>query len=455
MYRKDLCLFFILYFVMLNGCSDDYRVDSELSSANLVIPNSRLYFQEPSTPEARSLDTEEPNGVLTLRKALSLALMQNPELAAFSWEIRAADARRLQASLLPNPEFEVEVEEVGGSGERSGFDGAETTIQLGQLIELAGKRPKRTRLAALERDLASWDYESKRLDVMNQVTQAFIDVLAAQKRLALSKEMVDLSEQVYTAVKQRVNAGKDSPVEQTKAKVALTTIQIEWERAKRKLVSARMQLVTAWGSNTPVFNEVAGQFDNVLPIPSGEELSSLISHNPDIARWIAEMEQRHATVDLEKAYAVPDPTIFGGAQRFNETDDTAFVLGISFPLPLFDRNQSNIQAAKYRLAKAREERKAVETSLYAVLAEAYQELSSAYMETTALKDDVLPGARSAFDAANEGYREGKLDFLQLLDTQRTLVEVRGQYIESLAAYHKARANVERLIGKGINTVNQY
>jgi cobalt-zinc-cadmium efflux system outer membrane protein len=291
MFRKDRFLHMIIFFILLNGCGRNYRADSDLPSANLDIPDSQLYFQEPSTIGPDPFKTKEPADVISLRQALSLALLQNPELAAFSWEVRAADARRLQASLLPNPEFEVEVEEIGGSGGRSGFDGAETTIQLGQLIELAGKRPKRTRLAALEKDLADWDYESKRLDVMNQVAQAFVDVLAAQGRLALLKELVDLSEQVHIAVEQRVKAGKDSPVEGTKAKVALSIIQIEWEQAKRSLVSTRKQLAATWGSSTPVFNKVTGQFDHVLPIPSYSELTGLISQNPDIGRWAVVMRQ--------------------------------------------------------------------------------------------------------------------------------------------------------------------
>jgi cobalt-zinc-cadmium efflux system outer membrane protein len=451
MIGKDHFLVTIIFCILLNGCGGDYRVDSDLSSANLDIPTSRQYFQESSTAGSASIETKEPTGVITLRQALSLALLQNPELAAFSWEVRAADARRLQASLLPNPEFAAEVEEFGGSGGRSGFDGAETSIQLGQLIELAGKRPKRTRLAALDKDLAGWDYESKRLDVMNQVAQAFVDVLAAQERLALLKELMELSEQVYSTVEQRVEAGKDSPVEETKAKVVLTTVQIEWERAKRTLVSVRKQLAATWGDSTPAFDGVAGQFDNVSPIPSDSELTALISQNPDVARWEAELAQRQAAIDLEKAKAVPDPTIFGGTRRFNETDDTAFVLGVSIPLPLFDRNQGSILEAQHRLARAAEERRAAETGVYTTLAESYQALSSSFAEATALRNDVLPGARSAFDAAGQGYREGKLDYLQLLDAQRTLFEARGQYIESLAAYHKASAQVERLIGQGLDS----
>ena len=88
------------------------------------------------------------------------------------------------------------------------------------------------------------------------------------------------------------------------------------------------------------------------------------------------------------------------------------------------------------------------------LAEAYQSLSSAYVEATTLKTDVLPGAQSAFDASREGYRQGKFDYLVLLDSQRTLFEVRARYIEALNLYHKAVADVERLIGKDLDTLTK-
>ncbi|MFQ5799958.1 MAG: TolC family protein, partial [Bacteroidota bacterium] len=423
-------------------------------------PERRSLGQEFSTFQAPAKPMEtpdvpeiaEPTGAITLRQALALALMYNPGLRAFSWEVRASEARTLQAGLLPNPEMEVEVEEVGGTGERSGFDGAETTIQLGQLIELAGKRPKRERVAALESKLAGWDYEAKRLDVLTEVALAFVGVLAAQERLILAEELVRLSEEVMDTVAQRVEAGKDSPVEKTKAQVALASARIEQKQAHQRLASARKQLAATWGSISPVFEGVSGRLDITFPIPSESELRRLLEQNPDLARWAVEMERRRAALELEKANAITDPTIFGGMQRFNEADDTAVVFGLSIPVPVFNRNQGRILEARYNLAKARRQRKAVEANLYATLADAYQALSSAFIEVTDLKNEVLPGAQSAFDAARRGYREGKFDYLMVLDAQRTFFYSRARYIESLAVYHKARAEVERLIGQGIDTV---
>ncbi len=410
---------------------------------------------QPPTKRPDVQDIEEPTGILTLPQAQALALMQNPELAGFAWDVRAGEARILQAGLPPNPEFGVELENFAGSGEFRRFDATEITIHLSQTIELAGKRLKRTRVAALERDLAAWDYETTRLDVLTQVTQAFVDVLSAQERLAVNEELVRLAEQVLSTVTERVKAGKVSPVEATRARVALGASRIEFERAKRALEAARKRLAASWGSTTePAFEKAEGGLETIPAIPSIGALTQRLTQNPTIARWATEMAQRQAAVTLEEARRIPDPTIGGGFRHTNETGANAFVMEFSLPLPIFDRNQGNLLEARHLLAKAEEERRAARVQVLAALGEAYAMLSAAYTEATALEQDVLPGARQAFAAASEGYRQGKFGFLEVLDAQRTLFRVRGQYIEALAAYHRAAAEVERLIGEPLSAVTQ-
>ncbi len=91
-----------------------------------------------------------------------------------------------------------------------------------------------------------------------------------------------------------------------------------------------------------------------------------------------------------------------------------------------------------------------ELVVYTAVIDAYQALASAFTEVTDLKKEVLPGAQSAFDAAGQGYRQGKFNYLDVLDAQQTLFEAKGKYIEALTAYHKARADMERLIGQRID-----
>ena len=307
-------------------------------------------------------------------------------------------------------------------------------------------------MAALESTLAAWDYETRRIDVLTQVTQAFVEVLSAQERVRLNEDLVRLAEQVLNTVAARVRAGKVSPVEETRFQVALSTSRIGLERAQGDLEAARKRLVTTWGGSTPTFASAEGTLDTLIGIPPAERLIELIAQNPEVARWATEIVQRQATLEREAAQRIPDPTLGGGFRHIRETDDNALVMGVSIPLPVFNRNQGRVLEAHYRLAKAGEERRAAEGQVRAALAEAYGALSRAFVEATRLKKEVLPGAQRAFDAVSEGYRQGKFGFLDVLDAQRTLFEARGRYLEALAAYHQAVAEVERLIGERLGGV---
>ena len=121
---------------------------------------------------------DQPRGIITLPQALQLALLRNPALSAFSLEIRAREAAAVQDALFPNPTLMVEVENFAGSGPYSSFRSSETTISVGQLVQISGKRIKQANVAALAGDISAWDYESKRLDVYSDVVIAYNNVLA-------------------------------------------------------------------------------------------------------------------------------------------------------------------------------------------------------------------------------------------------------------------------------------
>jgi cobalt-zinc-cadmium efflux system outer membrane protein len=398
--------------------------------------------------------SNEPEGLLTLQQALSLALMKNPELKAYSWEIRAKEASLLQSSLLPNPEVAIQVENAAGQNENSSFDSAETTIELSQLILLGRKREKRTRLAAIKSNLADRDYEIKRLDILTSTTIAFVNLVAAQAQLNQAEELLHTSEEIYLTVAERINAGKVSPVEETRASVILTNSQIQLKKATLKLETARKLLASMWGSKSPRFEKAAGKLDDVSTLPVFESLENLIARNPEIVRWAVEIQKSRAKLDLERARRIKDLKLSAGARRFEDTDDYAFVFGVSIPLPLFDRNQGGILEAQSRLAKAKEEQRAVTLRIRRALAQAYENTSSAYTETMALTISILPAAEKAFKAVSEGYREGKFRYLDVLDAQRTLFEAKTTHIQTLAAYHKAKAHIERLLGQRLDAVGE-
>ena len=391
----------------------------------------------------------QPGSTLTLSRALQLALLANPELKAFSLEIRAREARALQASLLPNPEVEVEVENVGGRGPTRGTRAAESTLFLSELIELGGKRHKRSEAARLEGELAAWDYEVRKLELFTRVVQTYVDVLAAQERVDLQQMLLGLGGKFLETIRRRVEAGRTSPAEAYRASVDLEFIQVELEKARQELKSARKRLASLWGAKEPRFQRVEGNLEELKPVPPFSVLEDLLAENPEIARWAVERAYRTATLELEKARRIPDPSVGLGYRRLNEEADQAFVLGLSVPLPLFDRNQGAIKEAQVRRDQVEWFEKATRVALERQLTESYNSLVAASREVSVLKERVLPNAREAYRVIRDGYKMGKFGYLEVLDAQRTLFEVRSRYLEALARYHKLVADLERLVGRDL------
>jgi outer membrane protein, heavy metal efflux system len=392
-----------------------------------------------------------PTGAISLREALALALLHNPALATFAWESRALEARILQVGRRPNPTLDLMAQDFGAH-RTPGSDAdqpvqPQATIQLSQLIELGGKRTARQDLATLNRDLASWDYEAARIDVFTEVSRAFTAVLAAQETVALSEQAITLVTQVQQSVDARVDAGVVSPIEATRAGVALASARADAARARRALDASRTRLALLWGSPTAAFSSATGDLTaEPPPLPAVSALTVLLDQNPELARWAAEMAQREAGLALERSKRVVDVAVSAGYRRFTTVDSNAFVVGASVPLPLFNRNAGGIEEARIRVAKGHEERRAAEARVAAALADAYAALAAAHDEITLVRTDVLPGAQQTFDAISEGYQLGRFGFLDVLEAQRTLMNARGQHLRALSAYYDAAVTVERLIG---------
>jgi len=387
--------------------------------------------------------------VLTLGDALSRSLMRNPELRAYSWKVRAAGARALQASLWSNPELGVEFDELGGRGELSGFEGSEVKFLLSHRFELGGQRRKRAEAASLEGESAAWGYEAKRLDVYTGVVRKFAEVLAAQEYVELTGELLAVAEEMAGSVAGRVRAGRDAPLEKTRAQIVLSNMNIRHNAAKRELELARKRLSAMWAGRECRFETASGNLEDLAPVPPVEDLLPLLEDNPEIVRAGLEYDRRKALLNLENALPVPDITVSGGMKRFNGRDIDLWVLGVAIPIPIFDRNQGGRIAAAGELERSREELEAVRMRVRLKFEEARSILSRTYIEAVELRENLLAGAEKVYEASRKSYRRGKTDYLNVLDAQRTMFEIRKRYIDVLAEYHSARSDLERITGKPI------
>jgi cobalt-zinc-cadmium efflux system outer membrane protein len=384
---------------------------------------------------------------LTLARAVELALEKDPALAAAGHDIRAAEAQIGQAALPPNPEASIEVENAPGTGAHRGFRQAETTLQFGQLFELGGKRAARVAVAVGQRDLARSELEAARIDTMVRVTAAFIGLVGAERRLAVSDQRLAMAERLLPALRRRVEAGASPPADVARGEVAASLARMARDRARTTAAAARRALASLLAIE-PAGLRVAG----VLAEPAGrppslDALATLLDGNPLLTRWDAVRTSRAAELRSEQAQAVPDITVGVGARRFAESNDQALVLSARIPLPVYNRNQGRIEAARQTLAKTEAERQAARREAYGRLSQAYGELEGARGEIDALRGGVLPIARKSYAEVTAGYEQGRFRALELLDAQTTLGEAEGRYVDALVAYHTAIAEIEGLTNR--------
>jgi cobalt-zinc-cadmium efflux system outer membrane protein len=285
------------------------------------------------------------------------------------------------------------------------------------------------------------------LHVLAETTRAFVATLAAQERLSLTNELEHIAQDAVRSVKERVQEGAASPVERARLEVALSSARLERTRVEHELAASRHALASSWGEAKPSFTSVEGNLDELLPPPPLAELESSMAGTPELARWSSELDRRKATLALERARGVPNPTLRVGGRRFEDNGDTALVFEVSLPLPIFDRNQGTVLAARRDIAKAKAEKVSAELTSRTELARRYEDLLSAYQQAKLLHEEVLPDAQAAYESARSGYRQGRLLQLDVLDAHRTWFELRAREVDVLASYHLARADVDEMSGR--------
>lgn len=388
---------------------------------------------------SRSAELTEPPKLLSLEVALGLAMAANPEISVALREQEATEGARIQAGVRLNPYISSEIQDT-----RS--DTQKITLQFNQEIELGNKRESRLALADILHTKATAELDALRAKIHANTVNAFYEVLVAQERLALSKSSFEVANAAVNAATKRVNAGKSSPVEETKSNIAASSLKIELNQSNSQLNSARKRLSALCGNPFLVFEQAYGDVENIPLVPSLENLLALLENAPAIEIANLEVSARGGSTKLARSQSTPNITISAGIVHNQELGLNQAIVGLSAPIPVFDRNQGNVQEAVSLEYKAQDELIALKTQLATKLAGEHERLSVARLSAISLREEILPGAQNAFEAANKGFNAGKFNFLDVLDAQRTLFQAKSQYIQVLLDAHQAIAEIESILG---------
>jgi len=393
-----------------------------------------------------------PQTPVTLAELEALVLATHPASTARHAGYAAALSLIDQAAAPPNPELEVEMEDVATEGPGNRL--AETTyaIQLNQPFELGGKRRRRQHLAAMTAEEQRWENSIAEQDALAALREDFLSVLAAQERLAFLHAATDSARSARNCVAERVQAGKDAPQELSQAEMELARQELAVLRATSAVDRSRAALLAQLGPQANAFRNrpITGDLRALPPLPT---MAELLARLPDSAAWQhAAQAERVAAAELasEDRAAMPDLTLSVGYSYERGSGEHLAKLGLSMPLPLFDRNRGNRIAALHGVARARAEATTTQLALQAELEQEWLSAKTAVAAATAIRDGLLPHAQRALTDASESHRLGRGSYLALLSVQQTWQELNSEYIDALAEVHQHLNGIKRLIGQ-LNT----
>lgn len=353
----------------------------------------------------------------------------------------AAEARVRQARVRPNPELGLEAENAFGSGPFSGYDNAETTLSLSQDLELWGRRGARVEVARADAGTAGLRRDLATVEAGARLALVYAEAEAAQRRFLLAEEALTVTIADTRAALILVEEGREPLLRgiQGESEAAAARATLDEAEAERDAAFARLTAVAMLP--TPVTSIDTSLIDRV---PAAAAVTS--GATPQVRVAEAERAAAETRIEVERIRAKPDVRASVGVRRYEAEDATALTFGLSVPLPLFDRNRGNIEAAQadFRAADARlmGARQEAEADRNAAVAR----LRASVSRVTAT-DAGVTTAEEAYRLSRIGFEAGRISQLELRSSRAALIAARNAAVDARLARVRAEIDLARLQGR--------
>ena len=378
--------------------------------------------------------------------------LNNYNLKAKKEAINTALSKQKQATVLPNPELEIESENIFGEGEASGFDAAETTVLFTNSFERPKKRKARKNLAKSDTSYAKIDFELSKQSLFLTAFDRYITALSKKEHLSIAKKQQQLHKSFVYTIKKQVESGRLAKAELTRSEIELELSYADLKRADYEFEESVSWLSALW--NEPAKTGLFQLPALVLPIQLTEKYPSTLEDRleSNLAYQLigAQLQQSKKAVELEKTVSKIDPVISAGVKQDSSTDESSFVAGIGLPIPLFDRNKSNINAAEFQSKEMHFQLKEQQTNLSVHYQNTIQLLALLEEEIISLKDSILPKTESVYSQVQKGYLQGKYAYLDVINAQQHWSDTQKHYVSVLQNYWMTLAEAELLLGHSLD-----
>jgi cobalt-zinc-cadmium efflux system outer membrane protein len=386
---------------------------------------------------------------LTLDMALRQVARFNSSLQAGRKQREAVLGLVRQANLRPNPELELEAEDVGG--DLTGFRESELSVQLSQDLELWGQRRARRDVALRDVEAVNWETRVQGFDLYAETKSRFYELLHAQKKVQLAEEAAQLALELADAARIRVEKGAALSSEQLLGELGFERARIEVALAETELGNARRNLAALWRGEDKGL-KVLDSDPPPTALPDLVVLKSYLKESREVVGWTLEQGTINALLNLEKANRPPSPTLSGGYKRSEAEGINTFLVGLGIPLPLFNRNQGTIGSLRLQSQAVKSARDQALVNAEAELEAIHQELNTLLSNRTSLDTLILPKAEEAYQSLNRAYELGRIPYVTLLEGQQSLIDVRFELNDVDLAIRQEIIAIERLLGIGLKDI---
>lgn len=390
---------------------------------------------KPEYPRLGRAQEKAPGALFTLEDAQKISRESNPTLRQAEAEIRATRARRAQAGLYPNPSIGYTADEIRGGSTGGGKQG----FFLQQTVVLGGKLDLNRSVFAQDVRLAEIEAEEQRTRVESAVRMAFIRVLAAQELLDARNDLARIEADAAETERRLMNTGQADESEVLEAEV----------EAQRMRIAARMQentLREEWRSLAAVVGRpdlpratVSGALDKDWPeLADDEAVERIAKESPAVRIADAALGREQAALARARKEPVPDLQVRAGLEynhQQREGLDRAKgwegIAELGLEIPLFNRNQGNVLAARAGIDRAQEEKRRIELTLRERAASAVDRYANARLLAVEYRDRMMPLARKAYGLMVEKYGQMEASYPRVLGSERKLYELQVEYIGAL------------------------
>lgn len=429
---------------LLPLCAALALVSGVASAQPPVSPPSAAPVRPPAVTltQASSRPGELRAGPLALDDLIQTALARNPRLGRASFAIDAARGRYTQAGLYPNPVFAFAADELG---DRTGPSGI-LSPQLSQEIVRGGKLKLSQAVAAREVDQASLTLMAERYALVGTVRASFYEVLALQQRAAILNDLVKLADQAVDLGRKSFEAKQVARLDLVQLEVEAERFRADAESVERELPAAFRRLSAAAGDPRLPLSSVVGALDAALPEYDLEQTKeAVLAFHPEVRAAKVGIERTQAALRRAQAEPIPNVTVSSGYTRQNQNRSNDWAVGVSVPLPVWNRNQGNIRAAKAELGVAVQEVGRVENELAERVATALRAYSAAITLADQYRTDILPKAEETYKLSLDAFKGGQFEYLRVIQSQRAVAEARLEYNRALGEAWRAAADLSALL----------